>query len=33
MRDIQEALEALGVEFIVEGGVGTGIRVAMKPDR
>lgn len=33
MRDIQEALEALGVEFIAEGGVGTGIRVVIKPDR
>lgn len=33
LRDIQEALEALGVEFIAEGGVGTGIKVAVKPDR
>lgn len=33
MRDIQEALEALGVEFLVEDGIGTGIRVVMKPDR
>jgi transcriptional regulator with XRE-family HTH domain len=33
LRDIQLALEALGVEFLVEGGVGTGIRVVMKPDR
>lgn len=33
LRDIQTVLEALGVEFIVEGGVGTGIRVVKKPDR
>ena len=33
LRDIQAALEALGVEFLVEGGVGTGIRVVKKPDR
>ncbi|WP_092162778.1 helix-turn-helix transcriptional regulator [Bosea sp. CRIB-10] len=33
LRDIQAALEALGVEFIVEGGVGTGIRIVKNPDR
>ncbi|WP_092163164.1 helix-turn-helix transcriptional regulator [Bosea sp. CRIB-10] len=33
LRDIQSVLEALGVEFLVEGGVGTGIRVVKKPDR
>lgn len=33
LRDIQTALEKLGLEFLVEGGVGVGIRLREREDR